>query len=327
MNTTRSSSLDLTRILGMFFVMFIHSSFIEDGNRSMVHYCLKSFIASGAVPVFFLLAGYLSAKNMDSPTLGFSGFIEKKAKTLIIPFLFWNSLALILVFIAKLTGISSAFQGNGAYFDVAGTPFSILSALLGLGRQPIVYQFWFLRDLIVVSIISFLFRRAVPKIPFLPWMLFLVPIPMASSMAFYLLGYSMKKITAAELPKQNSCVLYCLLWIILGVEQFFAHVTIPSPIQQLGSAAFIFMLAHILSYHSWGTKLSTVGASVFFIYAAHEPLQTIMAKSWQILGVPGYGSLGCFLLIPATSFLICLVGYKGLKKITPKLMPVITGGR
>jgi len=327
MNKTRIAALDLTRPIGMFFVMLIHSSFIENGNRSVAHFILKMHIGSGAVPMFFLLAGYLSARDMDSPEMKTSEFIAKKARRLIVPFLFWNVLLLVLVFAVKLSGASSALRGSGAYLDVAGSPTSILSALVGVGRFPIVYQFWFLRDLIVVSIACFLLRGLVSRIPFLPWMLLLAPLPMAGSMGFYLLGYSTRNVAPTDLPRQDSSAFYCVLWIALGVGQFYSHMTIPPLIQRLGSAVFILMLSNALSHRSVGARLSAGGALIFFVYAAHEPLQTTMAKSWQLLNIPGFGSLWCFLVIPAVAYVVCWLVYRVLRRYAPRLMPFMTGDR
>ena len=58
----RTMSFDILRVLGMFFVMLIHTPMPAcDGAAGTLARVLKDFIAPGAVPMFFLLSGYLSA--------------------------------------------------------------------------------------------------------------------------------------------------------------------------------------------------------------------------------------------------------------------------
>jgi fucose 4-O-acetylase-like acetyltransferase len=312
----------------MLFVMFIHSPVDGDAKSSPAIFLLKGYFASGAVPIFFLLSGYLGAKTLQTPTLRFSAFARNKLRTLIIPFLFWNLFVLILVFSAKSSGLASGFRGSGAYFDVEFSLSSIACATFGIGRPPIVYQFWFLRDLIVVSFAAFILRRALPKIPLLPWFFFFIPIPMASSLGYYLLGHHLHGILPTEkFPKVDSSLIFCLCWFGMGIGVLVGWVNIPYPIQQVGSASFILMIAISLAATRLRHKVALLGPATFFVYATHEPLQTIIAKVWQALNIPHYGTLFCFLLIPASVYLISVVGYFFLCKITPQLMSVATGNR
>ncbi|OYW77446.1 MAG: hypothetical protein B7Z37_04195 [Verrucomicrobia bacterium 12-59-8] len=165
MKTKRVAVLDIVRVVGMIFVMFIHSPIKEELKGSPEVFLLHSFFASGAVPIFFLLSGYLGAKRIRSDQFSWFAYAKDKLNSLIIPFLFWNVLVILLVFVAKATGLSTVFQGNGSYFDLQFSVSSIATALFGIGRAPIVYQFWFLRDLIIVSFLAVIVCRRLPNIP------------------------------------------------------------------------------------------------------------------------------------------------------------------
>jgi fucose 4-O-acetylase-like acetyltransferase len=328
MTQNRISVLDIIRVVGMLFVMFIHSPVDGEAATSPAIFLLKGYFASGAVPIFFLLSGYLGAKSLQSPTLRFSSFAKNKLHTLIIPFLFWNIVVIILVFSAKSSGLASGFHGSGAYFDVEFSLSSIACAIFGIGRFPIVYQFWFLRDLIVISFAAFILCRALPRIPLFPWFFFFIPLPMASSLGFYLLGNHLHGILPQErFPKVPSSLIFCLCWFGMGIGVLPGLINIPNPIQQIGSASFIFMVAISLSATRWSQKLALLGPATFFVYATHEPLQTIFAKVWKALDIPYYGSLFCFLLIPASVYFICVVVYFFMCRITPKFMSLATGNR
>ena len=328
MTRNRIAVLDILRVIGMIFVMLIHSPVDGDANSSPTIFILKKYLASGAVPVFFLLSGYLGSKSLQSPTLRISAFAKNKLNTLIIPFLFWNFLVLALVFAAKAGGLASVVRGSGAYFDVEFSLTSIVCAIFGIGRSPIVYQFWFLRDLIVISFVAFFLCRALPRMPLLPWFFFFIPLPMASSLGYFLLGHHLHGVLPPErLPRVRSSLLFCLCWFGMGIGVLAGLVSIPYPLQQIGSAAFLLMVAIALSTVRWSDRLALLGPAIFFVYAIHEPLQTIVARVWQLLNIPYYGSLFCFLLIPAFVFSICVVSYLLLCKIAPQPMSIATGNR
>jgi fucose 4-O-acetylase-like acetyltransferase len=328
MKQNRLPVLDVLRVVGMIFVMFIHSPADESTTTNATIFMLKGFLASGAVPIFFILSGYLGAKSLLNPAIGISVFARNKLGTLIIPFLFWNALVLALVFMAKATGLASGFRGSGAYFDLDFSLSSISCALFGIGRPPIVYQFWFLRDLIVVSFAAFLICRRLPRIPMLPWLLLLLPFPMVSSLGYYLLGHDMKGFVGPErFPKVHSSIMFCLCWLGIGILTFEGLIKISFPILQVGSSCFLLMLAIPLSVSRWSNKIALLGPATFFIYATHEPLQTTIAKLWQALNIPFYGSLFCFLVIPTFVFFVCVVIYFFLSRIAPQLISVVMGNR
>ena len=328
MDSTRNATLDLIRVTGMLFVMFIHSPLEADIQTSPAMFFLKHFIARGAVPVFFLLSGYLGARRINSSSCSAKSFIKGKLETLVVPFLFWNSFVLLLVFLAKYAGLDSIARGNGTYFDVELSASSIGCALFGIGRYPIVYQFWFLRDLIVVTFVAFALCRYAPKVPLLPWLLFFVPLPMASSLGYYLLGHQLNaNLPPDRFPDVRPSCLYCGCWFLMGIAILVGSIQIPFPLQQLGSSAFIFMLAIILSWNSFTRRLSVLGPGVFFVYATHEPLQTILAKGWQAFHLPAYGTLFCFLLIPGVVFATCMSAYFVIRRVFPRSMALVTGGR
>jgi len=321
----RLSHLDLTRVIALLFVLFIHSPITSE--QPVVRF-IKNFIGCGAVPVFFMLSGYLGARKMESPQSTLMVHVRDKARTLLIPFLFWNLLLLTLVMGVKLIGLDSVLRGNGGYFDVHPNLKSIICALFGIGRFPVAYQFWFLRDLMVVNVIGFIIQRYSPAIPLLAWLFFLLPFPIGYSFAFFFMGNQLHAILpSSKVISPISSGLYCLIWVILGIFHIQGKVAISSPILELGSAAFLFLLSSSLIYFSIFQKLSLLAGGTFMIYALHEPSQTVISKVWLKSGLPGYGSVLCFLIIPLTVYPACWFVYYVVKRYFPKLLPYATGGR
>lgn len=329
MTSPRYPVLDQLRVIAMFMVLLVHSPVNEELWTTPVVSFLQRFIAVGAVPAFFMLSGYLGARKLDSRSISFREYSLEKIRTLVIPFLFWNLSVLSLVLLIKILGLDSGFRGQGAYFDVELTFSSIVSAMFGIGRWPIVFQLWFLRDLIVVVFLAFFIRRYLPKIPLLPWLLLLlVPVPMASSLGYYLLGHWMREsLPPDKFPEVRGSVLFCVSWILLGIWMTMGAFVVPYPLLQIGSAAFALMLAIATVSTPWLGRLSVLGPAMFFVYATHSLLFTVIGKMWQVSGLRGYGSIFCYLIVPLIVFPLCVGAYWVLKALSPRLIALATGGR
>jgi len=327
-NATRSPAVDLARVIAILLVPLCHCPLTGSIEKTAPMFLIREFLGYGVPPLFFLLSGYLGASKIDDRTVGIGRYVTEKLRRLAVPFLFWNTLLLSLIFLAKTLGVEAFMRSSGAYFNVKSTLPSVASAWLGIGRAPIVYQFWFLRDLIVVSVLGIVVCRILPGIPLWLWLLFVVPVPMASSMGYFLLGYTLQPHSRAwQSLAWPSLVGYCLAWILLGWSIFLEWISVPYMLQHLGSAIFLFCLAALLSRSVLGRRLSALGSASFFVYAAHEPTQTLIAKIWLTRGWPWYGSVFYFLLVPGVVFCSCLLVHHLLRRSAPGLLPYVTGGR
>lgn len=321
----RQTKIDILRVIAIFFVMLIHSS--ADSRHDLIFF-FKVFIANGAVPVFFILSGYLGARKIDSPECSARDYFFAKFHGLIIPYAFWNIVLLGLVLIFKSLGIGDLFRGGGSYFDVEPSISSITSALLGINRFPIVYQFWFLRDLILASFAAFFIIRYLPRIPFLPWLLFFVPLPIASSLGYFLLGYEIKRLKFDDLDQLFQGVnIFLCVWIIAGIATISGKFSIPYPLVQLGSAAFLIFIANLISHIPHAAKLGALGSATFFVYAVHEPSQTVITKCLEKVGISVEANITWFFVIPFFVFGISSVVFHCLARFLPRFLAMITGGR
>ena len=117
-----------------------------------------------AVPVFFVISGYLFFCKVDQLTFQvYAQKIKKRFKTLFVPYILWITIALAYVF-AVFT-----VKGNfGGFFDlVREKGLSLYWNCIQWGEDnynwiggqkimtsPYLIPFWFIRDLIVMSLIS-----------------------------------------------------------------------------------------------------------------------------------------------------------------------------
>lgn len=320
----RLPAIDLLRVIAIFFVMLIHSG---TPRESIGSYLLKDFIAAGAVPAFFIMSGYLGARKIISST-DYWLYAREKWRSLIIPYIFWSIPCLFIVLVLKNTSFGHTFHGNGNYFNVDLNFNSIVSAVFGLDRMPIVYQFWFLRDLIAASLTGYFIFRALPDVRLLGFLFLLIPLPVFPSLGYFLLGNQLYRIRNTAFPTgRREASMYCVLWLAFGIISHALGVSAPHLLVTLGGAAFLYFMANLLCISRVNKYLTHLGPATFFVYALHEPTQTILFKTWKILNLPGFDSLLLFVLIPILVFATCVATYTILRIFFPKTMKMATGNR
>ena len=292
-------------------------------------YFFKTFLAGGAVPAFFILSGYLGSRKIHSPDTHWRDYTKDKFLTLVAPYIFWNCLLLLLVLALKVSGLDQALKGSGGYLNVDFSSFeSIVAAFFGIGRFPLVYQFWFLRDLIVVSFAAFLICRLFPQIIFICLILPLIPLPFAASAGYFLLGLALGKTNLDFDQYRPGIFLYCVAWLILGItDSVIKDFEIQPPFLQLGGAAFFFFASALMSRWKVGRALAVFGPMTFFVYAVHEPTQTLITKIWEKSRVPGVGTLLSFCAVPLIVFAGSVLGYVLLQRLAPTMLRLSTGNR
>lgn len=159
-------------------VVMIHARFqsVSMGGNDYIFdlqyypvYCNISFfisklICSIAVPIFFIFSGYLFFKNQSSfTTKDYLNKLRKRVKTLVIPYIFWN-LAIILIYFLVQNIMPAMISGNNKPI----ADYNVLDWFKAFwdyqNEMPICYQFWFIRDLIVVVLLSPLIYFAIKNL-------------------------------------------------------------------------------------------------------------------------------------------------------------------
>lgn len=151
--------------------------------------------AIGVIPVFFLISGYLQFIKERR----YRDTVAKKTVGLLLPLVLWTAIACLEYLALK------PWTGPLAQFDflesrspldwlkaVFGDYSDILSGSIGV---PLLYQFWFLRDLLIISLLSPVINWLLHKIPWaymtvcLSFMIFdIIPLVEPHSLFFYSLG-------------------------------------------------------------------------------------------------------------------------------------------
>jgi surface polysaccharide O-acyltransferase-like enzyme len=314
------------------------------GFSQFVQTLFGSGIATVAVPLFFLISGYLFFFNFDTTSKPFSEKIVRRFHTLVIPYLLTSLWGLFLFFALQSLPYSSGYFNSGLIRD-----FSFNKVISTIFLNPMPYQLWFIRDLFVMTILSPIIYYGIKflkltfvLIAFMPWVFGVDPIILSSiSLPFFITGSYL----ALRLPEwvsfkhQRKKIYLTYVWLMLMVLRTILEVfnlTDPIVIDILHKVTILVgMVACWQLYDNLfdemdinkrhGTYLFDF---TFFLFLFHEPILTVIKKILKsILGKTELSSMVVYLATPViTIVLVIMVGVL-LKKHVPKVFAVITGNR
>lgn len=372
MNKDMSKSMNLLRFPLALAVVYLHCSGTintipyKDGFDTqfvdLLRIAISHVITHLAVPSFFLISGYLYFKE---GVLTKSLWITKQKKrlfTLLIPYLLWNMIPLLYI-LAKRIGaacINGAWENVGRYWasidwihlfwdleplnETSQNLFEVLTPLAG----PINFPLWYLRDLILLTMLSpliyLLIKRGKIYFPIFLFVCFLSGIwfthrilPIIGIFFFSFGGYfSINKIDFLNEKIVKSFVLKLFTVFTLGVAIFYDGMntyigTIAYKLFILAGVCMIFHIAHVAVKKGISIKKWLVDAS-FLIYVSHfvfvflinihvMALERFLNDACQLLLIVDY------LLYPLLITACCLLTGWILHKLFPVFYRFLIGSR
>lgn len=338
-------TIDALRFPLMVCVVLIHTVIVSD-NTSYKLFChLVEFVTNSAVPAFFLFSGFLFFREGYLFSLkNYAGKLHRRVRTLLIPYFFWNGVVLVrFYFTQHFIGISN----DGLPLIADFTAIEWLRAFWDLyGGNPICFQFWFIRDLMVIVLLSpILFLLLNTR--YIKWVFLLsvfvfwilqIPSPPGLSLTsvlyfslgamFSINGYNLTDL-AQRLIKPMLVILTVFLVLdIIPVDSLFSSI----PFVQLSILPVILLALGIVSKQIERGSLKVnkeLTDSNFFIYATHPilvaPLHHLIAKTlYPTLGITW---IALYAGITALIIFVLYYSYRLLKTLLPQFTAVITGGR
>lgn len=345
MKAETSNRITLLRVTLIIFVIFSHNNSTVINNTE-VSYCIKTLISGVvgrvAVPLFFFLSGYLLFLK-ETPYIV---VLKKKAKTLLVPYLLWNTIVLGMFFIGQNEPLISRVFNDENKQIANYTLYQWLDAYLGLNYHgyPIAYQFWFIRDLMIFTILFPIGKWLVDHLPkitlavmLVVWVLqWRVLVMDGEATLFFLLGYYVVKYDTnfEKIDKLKFRYLFLAYIPILVVEMvlllqdenfiLFHKIGIG-----IGCVIWIKFSKCLTSQESWCAKTNALAGYSFFLYAFHEPFMTMLRKVWAAV-IPMEGTvwqmIQYFGLVAIVVIISLAVGWC-VNRVSPKLYALLTGGR
>lgn len=349
-----SKILTILKGLAILMVIMIHCDFRDrlpyDYSQSLDLYgqCLTREVVFNAVPLFFFVSGFLFFLNKGSIWDKW----KKRIKTLLLPYLIWCTLYfLYLFFMQRVLGLESFFSGSGGgklklIRDFDFKDFFLMYWNIRDGG-PILAPLWFLRNLIVLSLLAPVFKFLIERLGFIFWAFLLVNFlflhysftPLSDSNLFFF-GSGIYLLTIKENFNLFTTIDNMSVWIISLINIILLILTMvfyskDSSYYQLShnmfmisNSVFIFKIVSLLvSKYEMKRMLAISGAS-FFIYLAHEPwisyFQTFFYKG---VHAPEFVIAIMPWFFVALAVCYTYVGYLLLKNYLPSVLNVLTGAR
>jgi len=317
---------------------------------------ISQVLARICVPLFYLISGFLFFVSYGGTAKQYLVKIRSRVRTLLIPFLFWNILSMALLALAQSNPCTSNYFSGTFTPILSFGPYDFLNAVFGLTRSPVAYQFWFIRDLMILVLLSpvfyFLMRYFAWTTLLLlmcAWMTGFCFISMPSSEAtlFFFIGGTLA-CYGMNLDVNNRVGRWAfLIYIVISlIDVVSKHTMININVYVhnvgifVGTISVIWLAGLFVRINNDGHKprwfvkkyvriLKLLSPVAFFVFAAHEPLLTVIKKLGFYIYKPSnsFAVLALYLIAPVLTMLICIFIYFIIRRTMPVFTHIICGGR
>ncbi len=353
-NSVLSETISFLRFPLIVLVVFAHVDFGFDPAR-LADFPAAQFVCQGLVqwgisklPVrlFFFMAGFLFFKNADWCFALYKRKIRSRIFTIVIPFLVWSLLAIAYVELnRRVLSPVPPYEGNLFLLRLTDIFCTAHNEYLWF---PIIYPFWFIRDLFVVCLLS-------------PIWHFCMKNETVGKIFVFAVGVVWFTYSGLQPPGLNPAAIFFFCaggYFSIHGRDFTADfakigtpVTIAFPILLLadaltqGSAANwwihqTFILVGVVALVFWASLGVAAGkfrasallsGSVFMVYAGHTVGFFADPFNWAINSIYlpecNFGIIAMFFLKVALEVLIWVGIYYCLRRWVPKSLKLLTGAR
>ena len=327
----------ILKALMCLFVVFIHSFSQQYNGRVsgsqwwlyQITFTVSRIICDCAVPVFMLISSVM----LYAKPFRWWQNVKKKARTLLIPYVIFNSLWIVVALTGRYLSVKLGKPGlNVVNFDtnsVAGW----LNAYLGFWGKPALTLLWYVRDLFLLNLLAVGIKKLVDRLPILTLILTIVwcaidkPISVLgvySVMPFVLGCYLVKyNIHMADFDRKLKG------WLVASV--FFVVLIVDILLRRNIYVHYLFVLCSMVFYLRLSRKLlriekpfQIVGAAGFFIYLSHlfvlSVLKALIGDSFSVY-------FATYFLLPPVVTTVLLGVFYFMRRFMPGLLGILTGGR
>lgn len=360
----QSYSINFLKGILPILVVGLHTSIGEglDYHNGLEPFLRVLIVKAGgmAVPIFFFISGLLFFDRMQEWdwTIWKTKTI-KRIRTLFLPFVLWIAITFIMKFVwgilkneiqgFNITALLDFFASNGAFRMFYDRPLVEYSdSVLGYAvneSKPLDGPLWYVRDLMVLVILSPLIWKFIKKagqyaiLTFLGIYLLIIGLPFVLispvSLFFYSFGaaFSISGKDFLEYFKRFRIPSYIISSIFLVLSIMIVHPVWSGVIHRCFIIASVIAIFNLTVYLYDAGRLKPVKLltdSSFFIYASHAVLITEISNFllWRILPITAEWMLVLKVFLrPAVAVGICLFIFVAMRKICPKTLGALTGGR
>ena len=341
-----SDKIKILSFVAIILVLYIHSVFHDYPHEILgmkfnhfLQCVISEQIGRCAVPLFFMISGYLFFLNVSS-LRDVLRKMNKRVNSLFIPYIIAAIFfPVFLLLIEQLPFATNMSNGGGTLIEFQKPIFDVLRDIfIGKdgGSSPWAFHLWYLRDLIIIVVCSpiLYFLRKYLKIEYVCLIFFVlsyvdIPVVQFSSFFWFIAGEAF----LTRLDKVRSWIWLVIYLIISSLEMVFSYdfAYLKIPITFIGVVAMWSMYDYfvgksfVLKNHYY---LTIVCSFTFFIYLFHEPTLNVVRK--LLILVLGRSSLGFavnYMLSPWIFAILFILLGLFCRKYIPRLYSICVGGR
>lgn len=280
-------------------------------------YCITTwilghFISNVAVPVFFIISGFLLFYNVEKYNASvYRNKMKKRVKSLLVPYLSWNTIYLALFYLIGHDNISLTSVPDMFADDVSLGRFLYIAYV----RPPVDGPLWFIRNLFCMTLAAPIFYYIIRRTKFwLPILFLLVSQFCLNSFLLSILWFSLGiscslhrfdffKFCRVILPFIS---LICLIVLLVDVVYFKSTNQHISDHFYIFRVMFVIGMAYFLVEKKKVSINKSLNQSTFVIYAYHSiPSQLLIA--FLATHLISFGQIGLFVTY-VLSILLLIVG-------------------
>lgn len=327
-----SNKFRICSLLATVFVVYRHSFVVHafygtnTCNNQVVMFFTHwiSGLTEVAVPMFFMISGFFFLGKDYYSWTKYRSMIQKKTKTLLIPFVFWNVVGLLVLLLYKSSDIPHeilAFVKHFFISDYNGPLWYVRDIMLFMLLIPL-YQWMFNKHLrwLCGIVIAYLFAK---------WQPVDCAVFSSEGILFFVLGgvLSKYKVLDCRIDKKWIAYTLLLLWQVCCMFcDLWANEWIHKTVVVLGVLSVWYGI-DMISVRI-GARMKQISYYAFFIYVTHfycvKFVKIVMAH-WFYGN--GFVALLTFLLAPILVVACLLEIGKLYKHCSPKMYFFTTGNR
>lgn len=302
---------------------------------------ISHHLCSIAVCWFFVFSGFLFFRSVKDGQVNGAWFADKwkrRAHSLLFPYLFWNlfNILAILLVTAAFRKIGIPFSTDPLYSVERGPLFWFVTG-------PVDFPLWFVRDLIVMTLLTPLYWVLISKAPKASLALlavvylvsYLTGGTLLQAFAFFGVGAWMGIRRTNMLAICRSIrfpaaflalVLAFLATSLYGdhLHQLFRLLFFP-----FGMITFMNICDRLINRPKTRRNMLVLSQTVFFVYAAHEIYILGWVKGFlaRVFGATLPARWLIYFAAPALTLVICLMLFWIFKRLTPHVLAFACGWR
>ena len=367
-----SQALDLLRfplaiivVMSHIYPKFISGDMYLEESCQTVNYLFNglvnffySFCRLQSVPIYFFISGYVFFLGIEFSKDTYVRKMKNRAKTLLIPYLIWNTFAIVSLLVTNLPAlikIPSLLNLHGlpsAYWIYNESLLSTVDNSWNTSL-PIDVPLWFVRDLMIIVLCTPIINWLIEKFRFWPvlffgclWFgnIFIKPYdPFGLSSGFFTgffffsLGAYMsinKKNMVTEFGRffKLSMILYPLLGVLCMLSAYIcpASTLVIKQLTVLAGLLFAYNVAVWLLRGGYYKANPFLASASFFVYVSHYFIRDLVVSALYTIFRVNHPTDTAHVFLHKTltfalTVTISLTAFWLLKRYTPSLLRVLTG--